>query len=809
MKNTKQLMVNLTILLIVFVAVMLAFAFTACNNDTVHSCSFGEWETKTPATCIAAKVEKRTCSCGKEETQNVGEPLVHIWEFIEGTGQEPTCLDDGHGDQECTLCGEIKEDVDIDALGHDLDWRERTAPICEVDGVDENYCKRDNCDHIETTTKPIAALEHDPQPTENIYQQPTCTQKGYGELECTRCGQKTAGGEIPPRQHDFPNNWSVRTPANCTTAGVEEKVCQRPDCDDKEDTGTQAQSINALGHDFTVWGNSTATCTVAGTETRTCTLACGLVGHTETRAAAALGHLHTDYVTNNNATCLIDSTETAICDRNDCTEPHTRTKAETALGHSFIAWGETRAATCTVENQETRTCTRDCGETGYTETRSTITALGHSYGNWTVTTPAGFCVDGTHGNGIETLMCLRFAQCGAINGTRPISCLGTEGLNISGGVVNGIGTATGGVLCIPNYHSGQEVVSIGTNAFQFNSTLTSITIPASVTSIANNSFFYCTSLATVTFAPGSQLQTIGAMAFNNNTSLASITIPASVITIGEQVFIACNNLENVFFANGSQLQTIEGWAFASTSSLAGIIIPASVTSIGNNAFESSGLSNVTFAEGSQLHTIGEWAFAYCTALKSIMIPASVTSIGDTAFSNCENLESVTIPAGITTIGEWTFADCTSLTTVNFASGSQLQTIGEWAFAGCTDLVNITIPSSVTSIDERAFTGCTSLTTVNFASGSQLQIIGDYAFQGCASITLFSITATTPPTLGVTVFQNHDDDIMRIVVPVNSAASYRTATRWSAGAIRRMIHSVGCVKPNPEWGMAPAGQCDCL
>ena len=78
------------------------------------------------------------------------------------------------------------------------------------------------------------------------------------------------------------------------------------------------------------------------------------------------------------------------------------------------------------------------------------------------------------------------------------------------------------------------VTSIGEGAFN-NKALTTITIPASVTTIGDYAFLFSGSLASVTFGAGSLLQTIGNYAFYS-AGLISINIPASVTTIGDYAF---------------------------------------------------------------------------------------------------------------------------------------------------------------------------------------------------------------------------------------------------------------------------------
>ena len=162
------------------------------------------------------------------------------------------------------------------------------------------------------------------------------------------------------------------------------------------------------------------------------------------------------------------------------------------------------------------------------------------------------------------------------------------------------------------------------------------TIPDGVTSIRNYSFYGCTGLTSIEI-PAS-VTSIGGSAFTN-TGLTSIDIPAGVTSIGSYVFSACNGLGSVTFAEGSQLTSIGSYVFQECSGLTSIEIPASVESIGVSAFEG------------------------CSGLTSIEIPAGVTSIGGTAFKNCSNLATVTVYAPSCTLGDKAFAYCNNLTNI--------------------------------------------------------------------------------------------------------------------------------------------------
>jgi hypothetical protein len=147
---------------------------------------------------------------------------------------------------------------------------------------------------------------------------------------------------------------------------------------------------------------------------------------------------------------------------------------------------------------------------------------------------------------------------------------------------------------------------------------------------------------------------IGPQAFFDNKNLTSVTIPASVTSIeGWGSFQRCTNLTTVNFAAGSRLQSLGNGAFDSCESLTAITIPAGVTSLGS-IDEWSGvfqlckkLETVTFAPNSQLKTIGIGAFAFA-GVKNITIPAGVTSIGAMAFDTCTSITSIIIPASVTT-----------------------------------------------------------------------------------------------------------------------------------------------------------------
>lgn len=164
-----------------------------------------------------------------------------------------------------------------------------------------------------------------------------------------------------------------------------------------------------------------------------------------------------------------------------------------------------------------------------------------------------------------------------------------------------------GVIDIPDTvtSSGQHytVTAIGDSAFNPSHTITkvsSVFIPATVTSIGRLAFRCCKSLATVTFAEGSHLKSIGVSAFSGTDSahpiFKEIQIPDSVETIGTNAFHNCQDLESITLP--ASLETIESSAFSSCRKLSEIRLPASLKAIQSYVFDGCSSLETVFYDGS-------------------------------------------------------------------------------------------------------------------------------------------------------------------------------------------------------------------
>jgi hypothetical protein len=307
----------------------------------------------------------------------------------------------------------------------------------------------------------------------------------------------------------------------------------------------------------------------------------------------------------------------------------------------------------------------------------------------------------------------------------------------------------------PSYEIPARVTSIGYDAFYYATSLTSISIPASVTSIGSAAFFG-SGLTQATI----NVDKVGVANFPSALgSGQTIGGKTDVNIIGYKVFSGTGILSDATRQlAGATIAIIEGYssigdsAFLSARSLTSITIPASVTSIGQSAFQSA------------------------TSLTSISIPAGVTSIGTSAFQNATSLTSVSIPAGVTSIGINAFRGASSLTSVTFEADSSLNSIGtsafndtklssisipasvtsigSYAFYNVSSLTSISIPEGVTSIEYGAFSGASGLTSIIIPTGSQLTSIGSYVFSRATSLTSISIPANT--SIGSSAFYGTKD-----------------------------------------------------
>lgn len=218
-------------------------------------------------------------------------------------------------------------------------------------------------------------------------------------------------------------------------------------------------------------------------------------------------------------------------------------------------------------------------------------------------------------------------------------------------------TGTESTVILPSTISSWPVTKIGEDALKDNTTITSVTIPASVTEIGANAFAGCTNLTSVTYGGDWSNLTIQ----SGNPAVQDAAKDAA----NEQLF------DFEFILNNTAV-IVNNYKCKGTA--ADVTIPSCykgkpVTAINNAAFPNSAVTSVTIPDS--ITSIPDAAFVNCSQLTNISIPNSVTYIGFSAFSSCTSLKSITLPSSLRTIGNSAFAGCPSSMTVTY-SGSKTQ-----------------------------------------------------------------------------------------------------------------------------------------
>jgi hypothetical protein len=316
------------------------------------------------------------------------------------------------------------------------------------------------------------------------------------------------------------------------------------------------------------------------------------------------------------------------------------------------------------------------------------------------------------------------------------------------------------------------------------------TIGLKYTLSSNGTYYTCDDIGTATDTDiviaseidGIPVTSIGnqyrsSFAFLNRTSITSVTIPDTVTYIVHSAFVGCTSLTSFYVSEDNPAyQSINGTVYSKDGTELVIYpkgkrgafeIPDEVVKIRDNAFErSTSLTAITFAYGAKCETIGQGAFSACAVLESIVIPDSVTLIRSRAFVNCNALtiycEAKSQPSGW--YPEWNYDnrpvvwDCKN---TDVANDGRVYTFIDGLRYGIKDLdavvagqpINITvahIPASVTyknvvypvtTISERAFSNCTSLTSIEIPQ--TVTRIGDNAFYECTSLTIYCEVASKP------------------------------------------------------------------
>lgn len=244
------------------------------------------------------------------------------------------------------------------------------------------------------------------------------------------------------------------------------------------------------------------------------------------------------------------------------------------------------------------------------------------------------------------------------------------------------------VVNIPSTISGWPVTKIGEAAFQDNTTITSVTIPDSVTEIGANAFAGCTNLTSVNYIGG---------------DWSKLTIQSGNPAVEDAAKDAANEqlFDFEFILNNTAVIVISYKGTAADVTIPSRYKGKPVTVIDPVAFyNNSAVTSVTIPDS--VTAIPDYAFGFCSQLTNISIPNSVTFIGFSAFNSCTSLKSITLPSSLSTIQSYAFYNCGNLKTIRIPVS--VTSIGNYAFDVCPSLMTVTYPGSKTQWDDNITKG---------------------------------------------------------------------------------------------------------
>lgn len=175
-------------------------------------------------TCTESGYQAAKCSlCGEEKDKIDLEPLGHK-EYISKEAKAKTCTEDGWTEEvKCSVCGEtVKVSEELPAFGHTWsDWEIITENGCVNSGLKRRICA--TCGETEDyVTNPNGHKEY----ISKEAKAPTCTEDGWTqEISCSVCGGIIEpSGIIPAFGHSW-SEWNILTEPDCTNTGFKTREC--------------------------------------------------------------------------------------------------------------------------------------------------------------------------------------------------------------------------------------------------------------------------------------------------------------------------------------------------------------------------------------------------------------------------------------------------------------------------------------------------------------------------------------------------------------------------------------------------------
>lgn len=327
-----------------------------------------------------------------------------------------------------------------------------------------------------------------------------------------------------------------------------------------------------------------------------------------------------------------------------------------------------------------------------------------------------------------------------------------------------------------------------------NSSLTSITIPASVDSISEEVFFDMSSLTKVViedgptvlhFAPGQEYGGEGQFSFKHQPVLEEAYLGRPYTTTwGEQgqldspLFSMSESIKKVTF--GDYVTEIHADDFKRCYKLETVVFGKGIETIGEEAFSHcEKLSAIALAEG--LKKIDEEAFLSCNAAKTITLPNTLKEIGWGAFKSCESVTELTIPASVTKIEDEAFLYTENLKKITFADGPDDLQIGYGMMYGGEGMFKRQ-PLQEAYLGRTIISDASGLfrsngTLASATTGQYVKSLNTREFAYCDKMANITTFAIVPPTCESSTFADINKNTCKLIVPNGTVDAYKVAEGW--------------------------------
>lgn len=308
-----------------------------------------------------------------------------------------------------------------------------------------------------------------------------------------------------------------------------------------------------------------------------------------------------------------------------------------------------------------------------------------------------------------------------------------------------------------------------------------------VNSIAKQAFYNCTGITSVTI-PAS-ITTYGDYIFTGCSGIKSVSLPDNMVTLPDGFLNQCTALASISLPQG--IKALGKYSLAYCASLTSVNIPEGVTEIGDAALLGTMITDFTLPRG--VTELKPYVLAITTKLKNVTLHDGLKVIGADAFQGNAAMETIQLPASLERIDAMAFASCMALTSIVIPDG--VKALPSKCFYNDMALKKIQIGSGVTELGTDCFAKYSGnqlapqLLDV-YVAGNTLVSGGDtFLDEACVQATLHvqpSLVDTYKAAAGWERFGSIvaiKDGELSGITAVNSNPAANSAARYSIGGAR--------------------------